>query len=101
MAKEGIAFNKMHSLCQLQDRHGNDLGQMYQMAMPLRISKTIYIAQALREQLGNCIKKMDGSTDRSTLMQMAMMGVSMFHIFVYVSLNPYVQQVCTIVSRLP
>ena len=73
IAKEGMAFSKMRSLCQLQDRHGSDLGFSYRndhaCAEFIR-----YIAQDLREQLEKFLNdakffsvQMDGSTDSANL----------------------------------
>ena len=73
MAKEGIAFYKMESLCQLQERHGVDLGECYKND---RACATFvdYISQDLRCQLGEALQKakffsiqMDGSTDSSNV----------------------------------
>ena len=69
IAKEGMAFTKMSSLFQLQDRHGTNLGFSYRNdhACANFIS---YIARDLREQLENHLKnakfysiQVDGSTD--------------------------------------
>ena len=69
IAKEGIAFTKMNSLCQLQERHGVKLGECYKNdhACATFIQ---YIARDLQRQLGESLHKanfysiqMDGSTD--------------------------------------
>ena len=69
MAKEVIAFNKMKSLCQLQERHGINLGESYKNDHACAIFVE-YIAQDLRGLLGESLHKakfysiqMDGSTD--------------------------------------
>ena len=50
MAKEGIAFNKMKALCQLEERHGVALGEGYKN--DLACSTFVdYIARHLRESL--------------------------------------------------
>lgn len=51
IAKEGIAFTKMNSLCQLQERHGVKLGECYKNdhACATFIE---YIARDLQHQLG-------------------------------------------------
>ena len=50
MAKEGIAFNKMISLCQLEERHGVDLEQGYKN--DLACSTFVdYITQDMRKNL--------------------------------------------------
>ena len=69
IAKEGMAFTKMNSLCQLQERHGVRLGECYKNDQACAIFIK-YIAQDLQGQLGDSLRKakfysiqMDGSTD--------------------------------------
>ena len=69
IAKEGMAFTKMNSLCQLQERHGVRLGECYKNDQACAIFIE-YIAQDLQGQLGDSLRKakfysiqMDGSTD--------------------------------------
>ncbi len=54
MAKEGIAFNKMKPLCKLEERHGVDLGETYRNDQACA-TFVDYIAQDLREQLGEAL----------------------------------------------
>ena len=49
MAKEGIAFEKFASLCELEAHHEVDLGHAYRTALSAK-SFTHYIVQAQREQ---------------------------------------------------
>ena len=73
IAKEGIAFLKMKSFCQIEERHGVDLGEGYKN--DLACSTFVdYIAQDLREQLKESLQKakffslqMDGSTDSGNI----------------------------------
>ena len=69
IAKEGIAFTKMNSLCQLQERHGVKLGECYKNDHACA-TFVEYIARDLQCQLGESLHKakfysiqMDGSTD--------------------------------------
>ena len=69
MAKEGIAFNKMKSLYELEERHGVNLGDGYKNDLACS-SFVAYIAQDLKMDLTKSLKtanffsiQMDGSTD--------------------------------------
>ena len=69
IAKEGVAFNKMKPLCNLEERHGVQLGDGYKN--DLACSQFVeYIANDLQEKLKETLYKakffslqMDGSTD--------------------------------------
>ena len=56
IAKEGIAFTKMHSLWQLQERHGVRLGECYRNDQACVIFIR-YIAQDLQGQVGESLCK--------------------------------------------
>ena len=56
IAKEGIAFAKMNSLCQLQQRHGVKLGECYKNDHAYA-TFVKYIAQDLQCQLGESLHK--------------------------------------------
>ena len=69
IAKEGMAFSKMNSLCKLRERHSVRLGESYKSDQACAIFIG-YIAQDLQGQLGESLRKakfysiqMDGSTD--------------------------------------
>ena len=73
MAKENIAFTKMMPLCQLEERHGVDLGETYKNDMACS-AFVDYIAKDLREDLSKTLQEshffsvqMDGSTDCANL----------------------------------
>ena len=73
MAKEGISFCKMKSLCQVQERHGINLGGCYKNEHACA-TFVEYIAQDLQGQLGESLHKakfysiqMDGSTDSGNI----------------------------------
>ncbi len=75
MAKEGIAFEKYTSLCELEARYEVDLGHAYRNA-PSAKSFTHYIAQAQRQQFLQSLSEtkfysflMDGSTDEGNIEQ--------------------------------
>ena len=57
IAKEGMAFTKMSSLCQLQERHGVRLDECYKND---RACATFigYIAQDLQGQLGESLREL-------------------------------------------
>ena len=55
MAKENIAFTKMKPLCQLEERHGVDLGETYKTDMVC--SFVDYIARDLRDNLSKTLQK--------------------------------------------
>ena len=52
MAKENIAFTKMKPLCQLEERHGVDLGETYKTDMACS-AFVDYIARDLRDGGGS------------------------------------------------
>ena len=69
MAKEGIAFEKYPSLCELETKHEVDVGHAYKTA-PSAITFTHYIAEHQRQQFLQFLSQnkfysflMDGSTD--------------------------------------
>ena len=74
MAKEeGIAFNKMNSLCQLEERHGVNLGQGYKNDLACSMFVD-YIARDMRENLCDILQaanvfsiQMDGATDTANM----------------------------------
>ena len=73
MAKENIAFTKMKPLCQLEERHGVDLGETDKNDMTCS-AFVDYIAKDLRENLSKTLQEahffsvqMDGSTDCANL----------------------------------
>ena len=75
MAKEGIAFEKFVPLCELESRHGVELGHAYRTA-PSASLFTHYIAQAQRQQFLKSLCEnnfysflMDGSTDAGNVEQ--------------------------------
>ena len=105
MAKEGIAFAKMKSLCQLQERHGVNLGDCYKNDQACA-TFVDFIAEGLRSQLLQDLQKakffsiqMEGSTDSGnveewcTLILIVVMELYIFEIdvFVYDSLSLPVQ----------
>ena len=75
MAKEGIAFEKFVPLCELESRHGVELGHAYRTA-PSASLFTHYIAQSQRQQFLKSLCEnnfysflMDGSTDAGNVEQ--------------------------------
>ena len=73
IAKEGISFAKMNSLCQLQEQHGVKLGECYKNDHACA-TFVEYIARVLQCQLGESLQKanfysiqMDGSTDSGNI----------------------------------
>ena len=57
MAKESIAFAKMKSLCQLQERHGVNLGDCYKNDHAYA-TFVDFIAEDLRSQLLQDLEKL-------------------------------------------
>ena len=75
MAKEGIAFEKFVPLCELESRHGVELGHAYRTT-PSASLFTHYIVQAQRQQFLKSLCEnnfysflMDGSTDAGNVEQ--------------------------------
>jgi len=75
MAKEGIAFEKFVPLCELESRHGVELGHAYRTAPSAKLFSH-YIAQAQRQQFLKFLCEnnfysflMDGSTDEGNIEQ--------------------------------
>jgi hypothetical protein len=69
LSKENLAFSKMSSLCELEERHGVDLGSGYKNNQACTTFLE-YVAQDFREQLATLLGKVkffsipaDGSTD--------------------------------------
>lgn len=69
LCKESIAFKKMASLCELEEKHGVDLGSGYKNNQACSVFVK-YIAQDFRQQLANTLTEAkffslqaDGSTD--------------------------------------
>lgn len=76
MAKEGISFLKMKSLCQLQERHGVDLGECYKND---HLCYFCGLHSSLQGELGAALQKskffsiqMDGSTDSGNIEELYM-----------------------------
>ena len=81
MAKENIAFTKMKPLCQLEERHGVDLGETYKTDMACS-TFVDYIARDLRDNLSKTLQEahffsvqMDGSTDCANLEEELFMAI--------------------------
>ena len=75
MAKEGIAFEKYPSLCELETKHEVDVGHAYKTA-PSAKTFTHYIAEHQRQQFLQFLSQnkfysflMDGSTDTGKVEQ--------------------------------
>ena len=74
MVKEGIAFEKFVSLCELESRHKIDIGHSYRNAPSAKLF-TRYIAQAQRQQFLQFCKNnfynflMDGITNEGNIEQ--------------------------------
>ena len=81
MPKENIAFTKMKRLCQLEERHGVDLGETYKTDMACSAFVN-YIAKDLRDNLSKTPQEahyfsvqMDGSTDCANLEEELLMAI--------------------------
>lgn len=75
IAKEKLAFSKMRSVCELEEKHGVQLGDGYKSDHACA-TFVKYIAQDLQDSLINCVKNVhfvglqaDGSTDTATVEQ--------------------------------
>ena len=86
IAKEGMTFSKMKPLCDLQQRHGVDLGQTYRNELACA-TFTDFIARDLKNQLSQALHKakffsmqMDGSTDAGNMEQ---------ELFMVIFFDPY------------
>ena len=97
MAKEGIAFEKFPSLCELEAHHEVDLGHAYRTALSAK-SFTHYIVQAQCEQFFQSLAEtnfysflMDGSTDEGNIEDILMQNVycKTFHIYEDIWLHVY------------
>lgn len=73
LCKENLSFSKMSAICELQQKHGVNLGHSY-MSRQACTTFVEYIALALRQQLADLLGnakffsvQADGSTDAANI----------------------------------